>query len=64
MSDEIKERYNIEILNSSANNYRKKAKHAASRENKEFRVCLANYLPSKKASKQASKLMENCAAIN
>ena len=50
MSDEVKKIYNIEILKSFVNNYGKKAKHAASRENKEFRACLVNYLPSKQAS--------------
>lgn len=61
MSDKMKERYSIEILKMSINdNYRKKLNVLLIGENEEFRV----WSIICQASKQASKLMENCIVIN
>ena len=56
MNNKIKNRYNIEAAMSSLNNYRKWLTVVLQTDKIKNLRYMVNYLPSKQASKQASKL--------
>ncbi len=56
MNNKMKDRYNIKAAMSSLNNYRKRLTVVLQTDKIKNLRYMVNYLPSKQASKQASKL--------